>query len=120
MVCFDTNVVIYLGNQTLGEDVIGAEPIYYASISRVEALGYPDILAAEEQRIKELFDVLIEVPLNTSVIQTAIRLRQLKKMSLGDAVIAATALENNCVLWTANVDDFAHIDGLHLYNPLKV
>jgi predicted nucleic acid-binding protein len=40
-------------------------------------------------------------------------------MSLGDAIIAATALENDCVLWTANIEDFAHIDGLRLRNPLK-
>jgi predicted nucleic acid-binding protein len=44
---------------------------------------------------------------------------RLKKMSLGDALIAATALENDCVLWTANIEDFEHIDGLRLHNPLR-
>jgi len=62
---------------------------------------------------------MIEVPLNAALIHTAVQLRQLKKTSLGDAIIAATALENNCVLWTANVEDFVHIDGLRLRNPLK-
>jgi predicted nucleic acid-binding protein len=119
MLCFDTNVVIYLGNRTLDESIIGKESICYASVSLVEALGYPDILAAEEQRIKMLFDTMIEIPLNASVTRTAVRLRQLKRMSLGDAIVAATALENNCTLWTANVEDFAHIDGLLLHNPLK-
>jgi len=119
MICFDTNILIYLGNQTLGISIIGKEPICYASVSLIEALGYPDILAAEEQRIKELFDTMIEIPLNAPLIQTAVRLRQLKRMSLGDAIIAATALENDCVLWTADVEDFAHIDGLRLHNPLK-
>jgi len=119
MLCFDTNVVIYLGNQTLDVNIIGKEPICYASISLIEALGYPDILAAEEQRIKELFNTMIEIPLNASLIQTAVQLRQLKRMSLGDAIVAATALENNCELWTANVEDFRHIDGLRLRNPLE-
>ena len=119
MICFDTNVVIYLGNQTLDESVIGNEPICYASVSLVEALGYPEILAAEEQRIKGLFDTMIEIPLNTSVILTVVRLRQLHKMSLGDAIVAATALENGSTLWTANIEDFAHIDGLRLHNPLR-
>jgi predicted nucleic acid-binding protein len=119
MLCFDTNVVIYLGNQTLDERIIGSEPICYASVSLVEALGYPDILASEEQRIKELYDTMIEIPLSASIIQAAVRLRQLKKMSLGDAIVAATALENDCVLWTANVEDFTHVDGLRLRNPLK-
>ncbi len=118
MVCFDTNIVIYLGNQTLDEGIIGSEPICYASVSLVEALGYQDILVSEEQRIRELFGTMIEIPLNSSIIQTAIRLRQLKRMSLGDALVAATALENNCVLWTANIEDFFHIDELRLHNPL--
>ena len=118
MICFDTNIVIYLGNRTLNEDVIGSEPLCYASVSYIEALGYSDILAAEEQRVGELFKAMIEIPLNTSIVHMAVRLRQLKKMSLGDAIIAATALENNCVLWTANTEDFMHIDELRLYNPL--
>lgn len=119
MLCFDTNVIIYLGNQTLDENIVGEEPICYASASLIEALGYPDILAAEEQRIKELFATMIEVPLSTSIIEAAVRLRQLRRMSLGDAIVAATALENGCTLWTANVEDFAHIDGLRLHNPLR-
>lgn len=119
MICFDTNVVIYLGNKTLDETVVGAEPICFASVSFIEALGYPDILSAEEQRIKELFETMIEMPLSTSIIRTAIRLRQLKKMSLGDSIVAATALEHNCELWTANEEDFAHIEGLRIHNPLK-
>lgn len=119
MLCFDTNIIIYLGNKTLDEDIIGNEPVCFASVSLIEALGYPEILAAEGQRIKELFDAMIEIPLNNSVIQTAIRLRQLKKMSVGDAIVAATSLENDCTLWTANVSDFEHIDGIKLYNPLR-
>lgn len=119
MICFDTNIVIYFGNQTLNEDIIDNEPIYYASVSHIEAFGYPDILAAEEQRIEELLGVMIEVPLSAPIIQAAVRLRQFKKMSLGDAIIAATALQNNCVLWTTNVENFEHIDGLRLHNPLK-
>ncbi len=120
MICFDTNVVIYLGNNTLDESIIGDEPICFASISFIEALGYPDILSAEEQRIKELFETMIEIPLNASIIQTAIRLRQLKKMSLGDSIVAAVALEQECELWTSNEEDFAHIEGLQILNPLKL
>ncbi len=119
MICFDTNVVIYLGNKTLSENVIGDEPVCYASVSLIEALGFPDILAGEEQRIQELFETMIDVPLSTTIIQTAIRLRQLNRMSLGDSIVAATALENDCELWTANIEDFDHVDGLRLRNPLK-
>ena len=46
-----------------------------------------------------------------------ITLRQQKKMSLGDAIIAATALTHALPLVTRNVQDFRHIAGLKLINP---
>ena len=38
-------------------------------------------------------------------------------MSLGDAIIAATALELETELITRNVADFSHIPGLKIINP---
>jgi predicted nucleic acid-binding protein len=55
------------------------------------------------------------------VIQQAIRLRQQKKMKLGDAIIAAaTAVVYDIPLVTRNVDDFKHIPGLDLRNPFAI
>jgi len=59
------------------------------------------------------------LPLAEDIVERAIKLRQAKNMSLGDAIIAASALEHDYALWTANEEDFAHIDGLRLHNPLK-
>ncbi len=50
--------------------------------------------------------------------EEAIRLRRQRRMSLGDALIAATALEHRQPLATANVADFQWIDNLTLVNPL--
>jgi predicted nucleic acid-binding protein len=119
VICFDTNIIIYIGNGTLTEDIIGDEPICYASITLIESLGYTDILSAEEQRIKELLATISQVPLSDEIIQAAVQLRQFKRMSLGDAIIAATAIEQNCQLWTVNEDDFKGIPDLIMYNPLK-
>ncbi len=118
MICFDTNIVVYVANRTLKEDIVQEEPIVYASILKVEALGYHNIRSVEEQRIRELLATVTEIPLTETIIESAIRLRQQKKMSLGDAIVAATALDNDCVLWTANTDDFADIEGLKVVNPL--
>ena len=118
MICFDTNIIIYIANRTLEESIIQNEPIIYASILRIEALGYQNIRSIEEQRIKELLATITEIPLTEPIIENAVRLRQQKKMSLGDAIVAATALENDGELWTANTDDFAGIDNLKLFNPL--
>lgn len=119
MICFDTNIIIYIGNGTLNEEIIGSDPICYASITFIEALGYSEILSAEEQRITKFLATITEISLSETIIRTAIRLRQLNKMTLGDSIIAATALENGKVLWTANIDDFKHIEGLELINPLN-
>ncbi len=118
MVCFDTNVIIYLANGTLNESIITAESIVYPSIVRIESLGYAKIRSIEEQRIRELLGTIDEIPLTDAIIERSISLRQAERMSLGDAIVAATAIENGCELWTANIDDFEHIEGLRLVNPL--
>jgi toxin FitB len=50
---------------------------------------------------------------------TAIELRRQRKMSLGDALIAATALEHRLILATCNVKDFEWITGLKIVNPIR-
>ncbi len=119
MICFDTNIIIYIANGTLGDDIIGDDPIICPSIVHIESLGYPSIKSIEEQRVRELCATLTTIPLTDSIIEGAIKLRQYKKMSLGDSIVAATALENNSQLWTVNTKDFEHIDGLDILNPLQ-
>lgn len=119
MICFDTNIIIYIANGTLSEGDFGNDPIICPSIVRIESLGYPSIKSIEELRIKELFAALTTIPLSDNIIESAIKLRQYKRMSLGDSIVAATALENNSQLWTVNTRDFEHIDGLEIINPLQ-
>ncbi len=57
------------------------------------------------------------LPLSDAVLEQAIKLRQAKKMTLGDALIAATALAHNRTLVTRNTKDFAWIAGLSLLDP---
>jgi len=45
-------------------------------------------------------------------------LKQQRKISLGDAIIAATALEHSLQLVTRNSKDFAWIDELRMLNPM--
>lgn len=52
------------------------------------------------------------------VIHKATILRQQKKMSLGDAIIASTAIVHNKILVTRNIKDFSWIEDLKLHNPI--
>lgn len=118
MICFDTNIIIYIAIGSLSDKIVTRVPIFYPSIVRIESLGYANIRSVEEQRIRQLLATLSEVPLTESITERAIQLRQNNKMSLGDSIVAATAIERNCELWTANTSDFEHIAELKLYNPM--
>ena len=52
------------------------------------------------------------IPVTDAVVASAVTLRQARKLSLGDALIAATALLARRPLLTHNVKDFAWIPGL--------
>jgi predicted nucleic acid-binding protein len=59
------------------------------------------------------------LPVCNFVIENAISLKQQRKMSLGDSLIAATALVNNDKL-TNNVEDFIGISGLSVISLKSV
>ncbi|HZT79049.1 MAG TPA: type II toxin-antitoxin system VapC family toxin, partial [Gemmataceae bacterium] len=59
------------------------------------------------------------LPLSDAVIQQAVKLRQMKKMTLGDALVAGTALTHGRTLVTRNARDFAWVPGLKVFNPFE-
>ena len=119
MIVLDTNVFIYLSNGTIDRRIIADTDIAYAGITKIEALGFSSIPANELLLLDALFSESYSYTLTDSIVERAIKLRQLKHMSLGDSIVAATALEHSLTLWTANTDDFSHIEGLKLVNPLS-
>jgi toxin FitB len=119
MIVLDTNIFIYLANGTLGIQAIKNTDLAFPSSVKIEALGYAQITVAEQSYLEALFAECQQLELEEPVIQRAIRLRQQQKMSLGDSIVAASALEYDCELWTANEEDFAHIEGLRIHNPTR-
>jgi len=71
--------------------------------------------------------IIIENFINKSVVfyidklieNKTIEIKQLYKIALPDAVIAATSLINNLSLVTRNESDFKIINGLNIYNPFN-
>jgi Predicted nucleic acid-binding protein, contains PIN domain len=122
---FDSNIVIYHLNQALPtratasvEDWI-VEGAHVSVVARIEVLGYPEQTPMQEQLALETLRYFEETPLCEPVVQGTITLWQAQSIRLGDAIIAATALEHDLSLVTRNTDDFEWIDGLSLVNPFE-
>ncbi|MBK6724158.1 MAG: type II toxin-antitoxin system VapC family toxin [Pyrinomonadaceae bacterium] len=115
----DSNIIIYSAlpeSERLREFISEHSP-NVSAISRLEVLGYPDIEDEDKDYFAGFFTVATVIPIETEIIDGAIALRDKRKMSLGDALIAATALEHRLTLVTRNTKDFKWIDSLTLINP---
>lgn len=117
----DSNIIIYasqLENIQIRQ-FIGEYDIVVSAITYVEVLGYHRL--SEENRLyfEEFFDIVEVLPISDAVLDRAVALRQMKKMTVGDAIIAATALVYGKSLVTRNIEDFRWITELTLINPFE-
>jgi len=122
MVLVDTNLIIYAtrpDHAAVANWLLQSTPACSA-ITRVEALGYHRLSDGEHRAIEAIFACFRLIYPAADTFERAIQLRRQRKMALGDALIAATAMEQGLTLATANTDDFQWIDGLRLINPARV
>jgi len=118
----DSNIVIYANSST------GAQLLEWTNhkrrvvseITRLEVLDYHRLDNDQRQLLTLYIRECSILPVTSTVIDEAIRLRQIRKMDLGDAIIAATALVYRETLTTANTTDFKWVPGLSLLNPLDL
>ena len=117
----DSNIIIYLGTDKAAqiENILVDKELNVSVITKVETLGYHKLSDKEKKFLNLLFDRINVIPLDDEIITSAIHLKQHRKTSLGDALIAATALTKKLTLVTNNTDDFENIKGLKLIDPLK-
>ena len=117
----DSNIIIYAA-QTAHEDLrrfIAEHAPAVPAVSYVEVLGYHRLTEQERQYFEAFFAAATILPLSQDVLEQAVKLRQLRKMSLGDALVAGTALTFGRTLVTRNVDHFRWIAGLSVLNPFE-
>ena len=89
-------------------------------IVKIEVLGFDD-LPHKITAMEDFIGMAKIIPLDDKVTDTAIRLRRKhKKLKLGDAIIASTAIEYNLILMTLNVADFINISNLNVLNPHQI
>ena len=117
----DSNLLIYAAE--LGYDeirrFIAQHESYLSVISKIEVLGYHQLPTEQRQKLEKLFEIAMILPLTAEIVEAAITLRQQRNMSLGDSIIAATAMVHEMTLATANIHDFEWIENLQLINPLN-
>jgi toxin FitB len=117
----DSNILIYSVNPTYSQlrALVADKDSAVSAISYVEVLGFHKLTQAEKPDLEQIFAAIAMLPITRAVIDGAVQLRQQRKMTLGDSLIAATALVHNLTLATRNTSDFAWIKGLAVHDPLN-
>lgn len=122
MILIDTNILIeiYRNNLSIIETVkkIGQDNIAISDITSAE-LFYGARNKNELQTIAKDLTKLQNISIDNQISEDAVELVQKyalsHKLSVPDALIAATALYHNLKLYTLNVKDFIFIKGIQLY-----
>ncbi len=116
----DSNIIIYAAqpNQVALRQFIRDNEPAVSLVSYVETLGYHCLSAEEKKFLEEFFAASNVLPITNSIAGRAVSLRQKRRMSLGDALIAGTALVHQHTLVTHNTEDFDWIPKLQLLDPM--
>jgi predicted nucleic acid-binding protein len=117
----DSNIVIYAAQPAYAalRQLIATHAPAVSAVSYVEVLGYHRLDAQERHYLEAFFHLAWVIPLTQEILDQAVTLRQQRKMSLGDALVAGTALVYGLTLVTRNVEDFRWVSGLSLLNPFE-
>lgn len=122
----DTNTVIdYYGDKlpqdsALAMDKLVNDEMNISIIVRIEALGFNG-KESEMQELKDFLSLAKIYYVDDLIADKTIDLRKTyRKLKLGDAIIAATALANNLILISRNTKDFEDISGLTCINPYEL
>ncbi len=121
MILADSNLIIYATSKKYVAlmDWFQKHKPAVSAISLVETLGYHKLQKEDKQYLEAFFAELIVFYPTPEIIQSAIELRQKRAVSLGDALIAATALTHGLTLATHNTKDFEWIPSLQVIDPLE-
>ena len=120
MYFLDSNIIIYSvqpEHQYL-RDYLRENELIISKITLLEVLGYYKLTQQEKEDFSRLLENMKHVSISDEIISKAIQLRQSRKLSIGDSLIAASAITSQAILLTANVLDFEWIIELTTYNPI--
>ncbi len=119
----DTNVIIDNFGNKLPEKakiLLYSIDLTVSAITKIEVLGWINASKEQLQPLYDFMEIAHILPINDAVIEKTITIRQAKKIALGDAIIAATALVYDLVIISRNVYDFKNIEGLQVIDPYNL
>ncbi|MBA4379249.1 MAG: PIN domain nuclease [Anaerolinea sp.] len=121
MMISDSNLIIYAASRNYPAlmDWFAKNKPAASAISLVEVLGYHKLQDEEKRALEAFFTELTILYPTPEIFQTAIELRQQRAMSLGDALVAGTAVYHGLTLATHNTKDFERIKLLKIVDPLQ-
>lgn len=124
MILCDTNILIefYRDNPDVVSAMRGIGLSNLAvSVVTVGELYYGARDHRELTKLKKHLASLNQIAVDEETSETALSLLETyalsHRLSLPDAIIAATALRHSIELYTLNLKDFRYIDGLSIYKP---
>jgi len=93
--------------------------LFISAITKLEVLGYHKLTEREQELFIIFFQNINILSINNQVINQAIKIRQTKSISIGDSIIAATALIHNQEIFTNNTSDFRFIEKIKIIEICK-
>ena len=117
----DSNIIIYAAQpeHENRRQFIAEHTPAVSAVSYVEVLGSHNFTKADQSLFEEFFASSVILPISQGVIERAVQLRQERRMTLGDSLVAGTALIHQRSLVTRNTKDFLWINGLEILNPFE-
>lgn len=102
----DTNAFIYFfeGKQKVTDLVIATPTIYFSVIAEIELLSFEKLTKKSELQIKKFLSGCQKVFLNQNIVNRSISLKKEYKIKVPDAIIAASAIELDTPLISADKD----------------
>lgn len=91
---------------------------YISSVTEAELFsGNEANLKSKREELKELIALFEKIVLDNEIAQKAGELRRTYAAEVPDAIIAATAINQRCKLWTKNVKAFERIKEIEIEEP---
>lgn len=101
----DSNTIIYLSKGIIDIDTIllDGENYSISVITYMEVLGYKFNSIQEEEIMKNLLSLFEIIYIDELTTQMVIEIRKANKIKLPDAIICATAIINNTILFSSDI-----------------